>query len=156
MKRLLVLSAALALVGAAAPINGSGGATPADRIDVMVKLPGDRHWTGKDLYGAYQKKHIVLRHTGSKVVAQVRFVNTGTETTYFDFHVGHPYPGFDDSDTVWPDGISQLEPGQAVTIRYVTRLTAEADPGDRSDVSFAIPYGSGESDGVLLMYRAAR
>jgi hypothetical protein len=162
VKRLLVASAALALVGGLAPWNGSAGAVvprgdvPDDRVDVMVKQPGEHRWTGKGVYDSSTKKRLVLHRVGSKAVVLVRFVNTGTETTSFDYHTGHPYPGFDDSETVWPNGISQLEPGQAVTIRYVTRRTREAQPGDTSDTYFSIPFGDGGLDYVKLLYRVAR
>ena len=155
MKRLVVASAALALVGGIAPWNGaSARGGPADCIDLSVKVPG-AGWAGQGSYGELTKR-LTLHRVGSTAVAKVRFVNTGTETTFFDLHPGHPEPGFDDSGTVWPSSTSQLEPGQGVTIRYVTRRTREAQVGDTSEMTFSIPTDDCGVEHLRLKYRVAR
>lgn len=160
MKRLVVVSLVLALAGAVAPWNGSAGAAEpargeaADCVDATVKAPGERTWKGQGVYGDTTDR-FALHRAGSKAVALVRFVNTGTETTSFDFHLSHHEPGFDDSRTRWPDGISELEPGQAVTIRYVVKRTRAADPGDVSKVYFSMPTTDCQGEFVHLRYAAA-
>lgn len=134
MKRLAVVSAAIALVGAFAPWNGSAGAAaPAHRLDVMIKLPGQKHWTGKGEYARPKAQQVtgVLRSSPGRAVAIVRIVNTGTQTGELDIWASSIRDAFY-GGARWPDR-TELRPGQSVTFRYVAHRGSAAD-GDSMPV----------------------
>jgi hypothetical protein len=146
VKRVVVVSGVLALVGALAPWNGSAGATaPAHRLDAMIKLPGDHHWVGKGVYGATKGQRVtgVLRSSPGRVVALVRIVNTGTETGELDIWASSIRGAFYGGAN-WPSRTT-LAPGESVTFRYVAHR-GSAEDGD----SMPVDIDAG-NDGVRFL-----
>lgn len=153
MKRLLVASAALALVGGIAPWNGEAGAAePAHRLDVMIKKPGGS-WVGAGDYGkpADQSVSSVLRTSPGKAVAVVRIVNTGSETASLDIWASSIRGAFY-GGAKWPEK-DELAPGEAVTFRYVGHR-GDAEDGDSMAVEITAQKGKRVLDGVSFVLQA--
>lgn len=151
VKRIVVVSAVLALVGAVAPWNGSaGGAVPHHRLDASIKLQGHRGWVGTGEYGKARSQQVtgVLRHAPGRVVAVVKVVNTGSRPTSLDIWASSIrtsfYGGAD-----WPDQES-LDPGESVTFRYVAHR-GDAEDGASMPVDVTLRGGERTYDGVRLL-----
>ena len=154
MKRIIVASAALALVGAFAPWNGSaGGAVPAHRLDAQIKLQGDRHWVGKGVYGKPKTQQVtgVLRQTPGRVVAVIKVVNTGSETTPLEIWGSSIRDSFYGGAS-WPEQDS-LATGESVTFRYVAHR-GTAEDGASMPVDFTLLDGDRRLDAVELLLEA--
>ena len=152
MRRLAIASiAGAAVVSALTPVPTTAEA-PAHRLDVMIKLPGDRQWTGQGVYGRPRAQQVtgVLRSSPGRAVSKVRIVNTGTQTTPLEIWASSIRVAFY-GGAHWPEAES-LAPGESVTFRYVAHRGDAAD-GDSMPVDISV-RGHGVQDGVRFLLQA--
>ena len=165
MKRIVVASIVLGLVGALAPWNGPAGADVVfdsdHKLDAMIKLKGQRNWTGKNAYSEPSQQRVVgtIRRTPGKLVAIIRVVNRGTEATDVDIWVssirGSFYGGAQWRERTWHRKRSGLAPGKHVQFRYVAHRGTARD-GDTMPVDITLHHHNTRNiyDGVQLRLRA--
>lgn len=160
MKRIVVASAVLALVGAIAPWNGSAGADVVydseHKLDAMIKLKGHGGWVGKNAYSEPLQQHVVgeMRRSPGKLVAIIRIVNRGTEPTDLDVWVSSIRDTFY-GGAAWRMRRSGLAPGASVQFRYVAHR-GTARNGDTMPVDVTLHGHNPRNiyDGVQLQLRA--
>ena len=154
MKRIAAASCVLALAAALAPSNGASAMpaerVPAHRMDIMIKLKGDHHWVGKDVYDKPKVSQVdgVLRSTPGRVVAFIRVVNTGTETSHYGVWASSIRYSFY-GGAHWPTQTT-LDPGKSITFKYVAHR-GSAEDGDTMPDDFTIRRDGKVVDGVRLL-----
>lgn len=160
MKRIVVASAVLALVGAVAPWNGSAGADVVydseHKLDAMIRLKGHSTWVGANAYSEPLQQHVVgtMRRAPGKLVAFVRVVNRGTQPTDVDLWISSIRDTFY-GGAQYRMHKSGLEPGGSVQFRYVAHR-GTARNGDTMPVDFTLHGHNPRNiyDGVQLQLRA--
>lgn len=161
MKRILVASAVLAVVGAVAPWNGSAGADVVydseHKLDAMIKLKGARNWIGTNAYSEPLQQHVVgnMRRSPGKLVAIIRVVNRGSEPTDVDVWVSSIRDSFYGGAEWRMMRKSGLPPGGSIQFRYVAHRGSARD-GDTLPVDITLHGHNPRNiyDGVQLQLRA--